>query len=377
MNTAPAAPPAGGGERLPGLDGLRAVSVLAVIAYHLDAGGQLPAWAHPVAKHGMSGVGVFFVISGFIITWLMLKEEGRHGRVSLKGFYFRRTMRILPPAWGYLGFVALLAALRPGAYPGLDAWADFGAAFLFVRNLTQAAGSDVTRHFWSLSIEEQFYLLWPVLFVLCPARWRFWATAGLCLAAPVWRQVNMELFGAGNLNWFRADLRFDQLLIGAAFAMARHERRFPWLLEAGGRRAGTLLALAALCYGGGLALGGAVPGFLRPAVGTLGLAATGLVIHLTSAGQGGWFLRLLSLGPVVWTGRLSYSLYLWQQLFCGIHTGAAWERPPQNVVLTFVAAAASYYGLEQPALRLRARLQERWRRDGAAKRRLRGADAAR
>lgn len=356
--------PARPGERLPGLDGLRAVSVLAVIAFHLDAGGQLPAWVHPVARHGMDGVTVFFVISGFIITWLMLKEEARDGRVSLKGFYFRRAMRILPPAWGYLGVVALVAASRPGAYPGLEGWADFGAAFLFVRNLTEAAGSDVTRHFWSLSIEEQFYVFWPVLFVLCPARWRFWATAGLCLAAPVWRQVNMELIGAQNLNWFRADLRFDQLLIGAAFAMARHEGRWPWLLRASGVRAGALLGLAGAWYVLALAYGALCPAFLRPAAGTLSLLAIALVIHLTSAGQGGWLLRLLGLGPVVWIGRLSYSLYLWQQLFCGVVTGAAWERFPVNVIATFAAAAASFYGLEQPALRLRARLTARWGKAG-------------
>lgn len=356
-SASPAPPP--NAERLPGLDGLRAVSVLAVIAYHLDAGGQLPGWAHPVAQHGMTGVGVFFVISGFIITWLMLREEAKAGQVSLKAFYFRRAIRILPPAWAYLAVVAVVAALRPGAYPGLDAWADFGAAFLFVRNLTQAAGSDVTRHFWSLSIEEQFYLLWPVLFVLCPARWRFWATAGLCLAAPVWRQFNMELFGAANLNWFRADLRTDQILIGAALALARHEGRFPWLLRATGRRAGGLLLAAGAWFAAGLAFGGYTPTYLRPLAGTLGLAAIALIIQLASAGQGGWFLRLLSLGPVVWTGRLSYSLYLWQQLFCGVPAVAAWERLPFNVLLTFAAAATSYYCLEQPALRLRARLQRR------------------
>jgi peptidoglycan/LPS O-acetylase OafA/YrhL len=346
-------------ERLPGLDGLRALSVLAVIFYHLDAVGHFPAWTRPALQYGFHGVGVFFAISGYLITWLLLREEARGGGVSLRGFYFRRAMRILPPAYVYLAAVALAAALRPGAYPGLDGWADFTAAALFFRNLTYHAGSELTRHYWSLSIEEQFYLLWPLVFVLVPARRRFWLTAGLCLLAPAWRQLHMELFDAAKLNWSRADLRYDQILVGVAFALARHEGRFPALLGAAGRRAGTLLAAAGAVYLALVVWGGDLPGPLRPGGELARLAALGLVIHLVGAGQGGGFLRALEWPALAWIGRLSYSLYLWQQLFCVPRTGWALEAWPANLAATFALAAASYYLVERPALRLRGRLQAR------------------
>ena len=148
-------------DRLPGLDGLRACSIVEVMVSHLAITNRLP-WipAFIVALLGIRGgwgVTVFFVISGFLITHLLVLEETRSGRISLGAFYARRALRILPPALAYLAVVAV------AAFAG---WVrvtptDLLSSVFFFRNLTQSPDL-YTAHFWSLSIEEQFYLCWPL-----------------------------------------------------------------------------------------------------------------------------------------------------------------------------------------------------------------------
>jgi peptidoglycan/LPS O-acetylase OafA/YrhL len=152
--------------RLPGLDGLRGVAVLAVMGYHLNLGHFLPA--------GFLGVDIFFTVSGFIITALLLQEHARTGRIDFAAFYMRRARRLFPAALVMLlAVVALTPLLSPAALSRLVE--DLPAAFLYLSNWWQIVAQQsyfeaiehprLLQHLWSLAVEEQYYLLWPLLFV--------------------------------------------------------------------------------------------------------------------------------------------------------------------------------------------------------------------
>ena len=170
--------PARNHNRLPGLDGLRAISVALVIFLHLGSMSYFPRahWLHAVAEEGLFGVQIFFVISGFLITWLLLAEEKKRGRIDLGKFYIRRALRILPPALLFLLTLKLLDAFGIVEV----GWRDVLYAMLFVRNVLP--GPILTNHYWSLAIEEQFYLGWPFLVVLLPSRGRLLVIISMIVA---------------------------------------------------------------------------------------------------------------------------------------------------------------------------------------------------
>ncbi len=338
-------------HRLPGLDGLRAFAVAWVILLHAGYSVTYPAWFAGFASRGVHGVTVFFVLSGFLITWLLLEEEQRHGAFSLRDFYVRRAFRILPPVVLFLAGLAVLTRFIP---LGIPPWDWLGCLFFF-RNLT--GGSYYTAHFWSLAIEEQFYLLWPLLLFLMPRRARLPVTAGLCAFAPVWRQVNMALFGAQNLNWSRADLLYDALLVGALLALAQRHPSFRGLLSGAKWR-----AHGAFLVGVGLvaaALSLALPGYLLPARIPLELTGIALVLKVLIEGRAPMVQRVFQWAPAEWIGRISYSLYLWQQVFLPKEPFAIWQQLPWNIPLAVGFAFASFHLVERPALRWRERFLPR------------------
>lgn len=348
-------------HRLPGLDGLRALAVAWVMVLHAGYAVTYPGWFAPFAHRGAHGVTVFFVLSGFLITWLLLEEEERRGAFSLRAFYVRRAFRILPPVLLFLGGLAVLAWFTP---LGIRTWDWLGCLFFF-RNLT--GDSYYTAHFWSLAIEEQFYLVWPLLLFWVPRGARGWVTLGLCVLAPFWRQLNMKVFGGEHLNWSRADLLYDALLMGALLAQAQRHAGFRRVLA--GR--GEVRACAA--FAGGilmvvLALALPLPGFLAPARIPLELVGIALVIKVLVEGRGGWIQTVFQWGPVAWLGRISYSLYLWQQVFLPKAPVFAWQKLPWNIPLAVGFALASYWLVEQPALRWRERFvgPKSTRREGAS-----------
>lgn len=155
--------------RLPGLDGLRAVAVLLVIFHHLCSQGTFAGWpaVADVLKRGSFGVQIFFVLSGFLITWLLLGEDARHGQIALGRFYVRRALRILPPALLYLAVMFVLTLAGVFAIGRRD----FLYSLFFIRNAYGVGGDPQLAHYWSLAVEEQFYLVWPVVVALASRTW--------------------------------------------------------------------------------------------------------------------------------------------------------------------------------------------------------------
>jgi len=331
---------------LPTLDGWRAISILLVILHHSRVPSGVPVvspFLQTLSELGRYGVFVFFAISGILICGRLLQEEQEHGRVSLPRFYIRRAFRILPPAVLYL---LVLAALSGVLTVTRLEW--FSSLFFF-RNYVLATLPPAhwfTAHFWSLAVEEHFYLLLPGILFLFPKR-RVWVLGGLTCAVIAWRAWLAHHDG-GDLG-YRTDTVVDALFIAALLAIAANNERWaaylrPLLTPL------SSLALAAIY----------VALLLIHFPLNLALRATALPLILlgTSQHAGNLVGRVLESAPLRWIGRISYSLYLWQQLF---FCDRWWSGPlplgvlqqwPLKLVGLFACATFSYYILELPMMRL-------------------------
>ncbi len=344
---------------IPTLDGWRAVAILAVIFNHAQVLSFGPFSTRLVHDFGDHGVSLFFALSGFLICTRLLREEDAFGSISLRSFYTRRLFRIQPAALVYLLTVAVLGAV------GLLSTYNRGiiGALLMIRNFwptSSHAGFWQTVHFWSLSVEEQFYLVLPGFLVLCPRR-RLTILSFTVVALELWHMVVRQhppLASFGFLIFLRTDIVINGILLGSVFALALRKRsvrsfvqRFlhPWT---------ALLYVALVCVvlGRHPALFGFAPfTTLYPLV----IVAT--VYHANSLVG-----RLLESAPLRFVGRISYSLYLWQQLFfypfAAPVPGSFRSHQVLCFAATFACAVASYSLVETPLIRLGHRLARRFDR---------------
>jgi peptidoglycan/LPS O-acetylase OafA/YrhL len=330
---------------VPEIDGLRAVAVTLVVLHH----------AASVPRSGFVGVDVFFVISGYLITLLLLRERQATGRVDLMAFYARRMRRILPAALVVIGATLVVgsmllspAALRDTA-GSASAAALFGANFFF--ELTTGgywdarAGEQPLLHLWSLGVEEQFYLVWPVLLILLlrsPAHTLRRVLFTLTLAS--FGLAEALLYYNPQSAFFQSPARFWELAAGGLVALST-ARAMPWAGTAG----------AVLVLAGAFA---PLPHF--PGRGALpAVAGTALLLWTIHARERRGFViaGLLRLPPLVGLGRISYSLYLWHWPLLAFYNastpGAGSTRT--RLLLCGVAVAlavASYRYVEQPLRRL-------------------------
>jgi peptidoglycan/LPS O-acetylase OafA/YrhL len=337
---------------VPVLDGIRAISIVMVLFSHSTINRPMLSGLHVLAERcGQTGVAVFFVISGYLITMLLLREEDKTGRIHLKKFYVRRALRLFPACYVYLAIVALLSV---GGWVAGNPPRAFVASIFYFRNL--AGQGYETTHLWSLSLEEQFYLLWPTLLFLIPARLRLRITIGTIVAICLWRTyVTFTTTRDLVMLGFRSDLRMDTILVGCAMALSRARTTDRRAIPRGMDHGAFPVAVAATLVTW-IALADWHEAWFAP-----GPTVVALLISLIL----GWFLdhtdsaagRLLSCPPAIAIGGLSYSLYLWQQLFLAPWTTemGAVRQFPIDLVLTFAAAWASYRIVEMPFLRIKDR----------------------
>ena len=348
--------------RIPSLDGLRAVSILLVLGLHtLQAYGV----RHTVSRswfavfNGGFGVFIFFEISGFLITSLLLAEHRKRGSISLSGFYVRRFFRIFPPLYLYIAVVVGLGL----AGRLVVRWSDVVSSALFFHDF-YGQGTPWLEHLWSISVEEQFYLVWPFVLVFClrrPGRRGMYAAcvfpAAVIVALPVTRLLLLRSPAVELHRLAVASLRFDFIMFGCLVALLDGTPRFEAMYRAVTRTAwlapGVIVGCSVLsAYVGNrfdLSVGYTISGF-----------AIAIFLLWCTRNAESVVGRALNSRPMVKVGVLSYSIYLWQTLF--LHPGnqgafAWWPwigRYPGNYVGVAVAAGASYLLVEQPSLRARA-----------------------
>lgn len=340
----------------PGLDGLRGLAVAIVLLYHAHFG---------FAIGGFLGVSVFFTLSGYLITSLLLRERARDGAISLRGFWSRRFRRLLPAALATQGFVLVLAAA--GVWDGDQLRAlreDVPAALGQVVNLsfilrgTSYVGNTTApsplNHYWSLSLEEQFYVLFPLVVAaaLLLGRSRRRVLVGVLVVGIGLSALASARFGAGNVDraYFGLDTRLAELLVGALLACATLYR--VQLVHAWQRALAAVVGVAGL---GGLAWLTATATvsstWLYP--GGLLLTAGCSAAVIFAAVQPGVVSSALSVGPLVWAGRVSYGLYLyhWPVFLWLTPRRTGWDQWPLfgvRMAVTVALALVSYHLLEQP-----------------------------
>jgi peptidoglycan/LPS O-acetylase OafA/YrhL len=353
------------------LDGLRALAVLCVLGYHMAA-----------LRGGYLGVDVFLVLSGFLITGLLLAERDRTGLISLGRFYTRRAFRLLPAFVVFVAVGAVLVVLVKTHDDQVDFLDNAVTSLVYVNNYYRVfrpdSGGAWFGHTWSLSLEEQFYLLWPIILVmLCrrPALTRQLPTILLAAASAVlaWREVLIGLGASGSRIYFGLDTRADALLVGCALAAWLRASKLSaepgWTPRPGGL-SGLLsalpvigpLAVVVLAIGVATApdLGTKTTIMDRGGYSVVAVVA-GLLILAADQGQPVWLFRLLGSAPLSWLGRISYGFYLWHYPVTGLAGDklvdrlGRWPATVAAAVVSIALAAASYYLVERPVQRRRPR----------------------
>ena len=345
-------------SRIGGLDGVRALAVVAVLVFHASA-----AWA----PGGFAGVDVFFVVSGFLITTLLLREQETTGRLNLPAFYVRRARRLLPAAVVVV-IVAGLAALAVGGDILVGLLASlFGIATLTQNWVMLAAGNDyfaqagtgLFDNFWSLAIEEQFYLVWPAVLALGfrSGRSPRQGWIGLAVAVSVAVPLAMVVAGYGAAAYLSTFGHLFGLLIGVWLAVALI-RRTPSATTVTRIVGTTLIAVGLLAFGAVSFsdLGAAVE---RQTLTSLAGAAAGAALVVGCVLTTTPRPHLLDAGALGWLGRRSYGVYLWHLPLIVLADAALPALPDLGrlpgrllaVVLSVGLAALSYRYLEEPIRR--------------------------
>lgn len=353
---------------IPSLDGWRAIAILAVI---MDHDGPWSFMGHSNVAfyvYGGWGVFLFFAISGFLVCTRILEDEAVAGSFDVRAYYIRRFLRIQPAAFCYLGVIALLTAC---GVLHQTTRSILGALFLYQNYLFDvrdvSGGWFMTGHFWTLALEEHFYLILSLLLV-CFKQSRIRVFAGLLILLFAYQQI------AGHLSFYspytsarRTELNIQYLLTPALLALLLQQRRFkemavrylhPWVVFA------VIFAAKIIVF--------VVHPELFPRRTFLVLYPADIwfygfsfLVIATVFHRRSWTTRFLELKPLRYIGRWSYSIYLWHALFIagrvpqvGIH--APWllvlTTRPWRYVATAVMSLASYYFVEKPFVRLGHRL---------------------
>jgi peptidoglycan/LPS O-acetylase OafA/YrhL len=345
--------------KYPSLNGLRAISIFFVIFNHLSIQNAVP---EEVSKYkllqpiinlicdGELGVNIFFVISGFLITALLLEENRKKQTISLRNFYIRRTLRIFPAYYFYL-LVLYILQIASVIHIGSSSWL---SAVTYTKYFNWKL-EWFTAHAWSLSIEEHFYLFWPLLFLLGD-KVRKRTAVFFVLLVPI---IKLCLYyhpvlWINDLTIFK---RIDAIAMGCLIALYKDELlkifkpRFRGLFYMSVLGLYFLIYLPPINVKLHLHLDFIIM-LLASTYGTMANVFIGIILLYAVFGHQGLWFRLLNSKILNYIGILSYSLYLWQQVF--ISGLKYWVTSfPQNVIFVFVTAIFSYYCIEQPFLKIK------------------------
>jgi peptidoglycan/LPS O-acetylase OafA/YrhL len=333
--------------RILGLDGLRAISILAVVVGHVIDTKNGPLFLGPLRHAGNFGVRVFFVISGFLITTLLLKELSKTGTISILGFYKRRSFRILP---AFLVYVAAIFALNSLGLVSLKQ-GDLIHSLTFTMNYHHERDWAL-NHLWSLSVEQQFYLVWPLLILAAGFRASGLACIGAVIATIAVRYYMVVHLGATDSQLTREfEAVVDAMAVGALIAiysdrlisLAWYQRLISSPLSLG-LSAAVLIASWAI---------GVVH---KPSFYIFGQTAANfaifLLVHYTVYNSNSYWTKLMETRILSYIGLASFSIYLWQEVFLSNNSNQWFAAFPQNLALTFLAGFCSYKLVEVPFIRM-------------------------
>jgi len=314
-------------KRIPTLDGWRGLAVILVTFHHAAESLFTRDDILQYTRWGASGVDLFFALSGILITRLLLDEQQRFGGIDLKAFYIRRLFRVTLPCYCYLLLIWCRSLF--------ESRTELLSSIFFFRNyLPAGSGTRYTIHLWSLAVEEHFYLLWPLLLVVGTVQYGQRIAAWGAVLCAAWRvaALNSIHFGpASPPTLFRTDFRLDCLLWGCAFAFVLDK-------PANWKRVAAPVLVYLMVVG---------PMSLKPVL----LPA---LLVFTALNPGRIVAGILDSRPLVWFGKISYSLYLWQMLFFvppAAHL--VWfQQFPINVAAAIGMAALCYRIIDLPLLRL-------------------------
>ena len=336
--------------RIPSLDGVRGIAILLVLLSHLHFPyDHLAAVTALKGRAGFLGVQLFFVLSGFLITTLMIREIQQTGRFQLVGFYLRRCLRILP---AYLAFLAVLAGLQIAGVWRIDGVNWFALLTYTVNSLPRAAWQ--ISHVWSLSVEEHFYLLWPLVVFALPlarSRWVAFAVIPVVLVVRTWIRV---VWPEATVDLWTIT-RLDDLAVGCLLAFAVREEPARAIMQRcllPGKLAfilGGFVLAQVVCsravgswvFGPLLPLALACSNLINSVV--LALLLWGVISRSDAPG-----IALLRAPVLEYLGLISYSLYLWHPLWSKAGLGVVLE-----LVAVFLTAMLSYHLIECPFLALK------------------------
>lgn len=329
-------------QRLHSLDGLRAASIMLVLVGHIAGTVNAPSWMMPLHNLGNFGVKIFFVISGFLITFLLLEELKRYNSISIKNFYVRRCFRIFPAFYfyitciviaNYFGYIELFSG-------------DIFHAYSYTMNYHHDRAWAL-NHTWSLAVEEQFYLLWPLALVMLGIKRALFCAVTFVFIAPLIRAgmwFGLEASASAMTREFQAV--GDALAIGCLLAVIHHRG---WTIPKWFQHIGFSLVPVSLFV---------VPAILYKVSPSLFYIFGQSYINLTAAAiiwrcisiDHGLAYRFLNTRFSIWLGTLSYSLYLWQEPFLNSWSIAWFASWPVNLILAFTCAIISLYLIERPFL---------------------------
>lgn len=340
-----------GKRSLPSLDGLRAVAVTLVLLDHSHSPWLDRVRFNPEFRNGRQGVAVFFVLSGFLITYLLLQEQKKTGTIKLGLFYFRRTFRIFPAFYFYLGVIALLALGHVVRATPLQ----FAAAATYTWNfLPYGKGTWELGHLWSLAIEEHFYLFWPACMLFLSRRANLRLALAMIVLSPVFRafiffyapQLHVLIYVLGS---------FDLLMAGCALALVLDLDLWPSLVRVlqtpwmAALAVGTLIVIDTPLV--------ARSSFYEPVLSTtLRSCVMPIIVLFCLRRPDSVPGKVLNWRWVSRFGQISYSVYLWQQVYILRQSIPL----PLRWLLILITAELSFRFIEQPGLRLRERLASRF-----------------